>query len=93
MIAPPHSTSPESLKDAKASTSRSLRLEDWRRHLQTHEQLIMGQSTARSTAKTKAFLDDVERRIDGDKEVKGEGTRRHEAHGKKRGSKKSEARK
>ena len=53
----------------------------------------MGQSTGRSKAKTKAFLDNVEKRIDGDKEGKGEGTRRHEVHGKKRGSKKSDARK
>lgn len=44
----------------------------------------MGQSTGRSEAKMKAFLDDVGKKIDGDKEVK---------KGKKRSSKKPEAKK
>ena len=49
----------------------------------------MGQSTGRSKAKMKAFLDDVEKKIDGDKEVKEDGTRKHKVHGKKRSSKKT----
>ena len=89
MIAPPHSTLPESKKDAKPSTSPSLRLEDWRRRLQTHEQLIVGQPTGRSKKRMKAFLDDIEKKIDGDKEVKEGGTRRHKVNSKKRSSKKT----
>ena len=84
IIVPPHSNPPDFRKDAKPSTSRSLRLEDWRRQLQTHEQLSMGHSTGRSEAKMKAFLDDVEKKIDGDKEMKSS---------RKRSSKKPEARK
>ena len=93
MIAPPHSTCRKSEKDARSFTSQSLRLEDWRRHLQPHEQLIMGQSTERSEAKTKAFLDDIEKKIDGDKEVKEEGTPKHKVHSKKRSYKKTTSRK
>ena len=48
----------------------------------------MGQSTGRSESKMKAFLDGIEKKIDGDKEVK-EGTRRHKVHSKKRSSKKT----
>ena len=44
----------------------------------------MGHSTGRSEVKMKAFLDDVGKKIDGTKEVE---------NGKKRSSKKSEARK
>ena len=80
MIAPLLSNLPKSGNGAKASTSSSTRLEDWRKQLQTHEQLSMGQSTERSEARMKAFLDDVEKKIDGDKEVK---------NGKKRSSNKT----
>ena len=49
----------------------------------------MGQSTGRSESKMKEFLDDIEKKIDGDKEVKEEGTRRHKVHSKRRSSKKT----
>ena len=53
----------------------------------------MGQSTGRSEAKTKAFLDDIEKKIDGDEEVKEEGTPKHKVHSKKRSYKKTTSRK
>ena len=53
----------------------------------------MGQSTGRSKAKMEAFLDDMEKTIDGDKGVKEGGTRKHEVHGKKSSSKKTKSKK
>lgn len=44
-------------------------LEDWKTDLQAHEQVAIGQTRGGSEAKMKAFLDEIEKKISGNKEV------------------------
>ena len=58
-------TSSEYEESRKRTTSTKTQVEQWKNDRQTHEQVIMGQSTGRSEAKMKAFLDDIEAKMEG----------------------------
>ena len=57
---------------SKLPTSPSPQLEGWRKELQTHEQVAIGQSRERSEEHTKAFLDEIEKKIDGGDKAEGQ---------------------
>ena len=74
----------ESDKSRSRTVSTRTQLEEWRRDWQTHEQFIMGQSTGRSTAKMKAYLDDIETKIKGDQSKKEHGIQTKSVKGRKK---------
>ena len=74
----------ESGKSRSRTTSTRMQLEEWSRDWQTHEQFIMGQSTGRSAAKMKAFLDDVETKIKGNQSTKEHGKQTKSMKGRKK---------
>lgn len=52
---PPHNTGPQAPQ-----------LKEWCKTKETHEQLAVGKKTSRSFAQTLGFLEEMEKRIDGD---------------------------
>ena len=62
-------TPSESGENSKMPSSPIPRLESWKRDCQTHEQVVMGQSTKRSVAKMKTFLDEIEMKIEGRQKI------------------------
>ena len=44
-------------------------LEEWSKDLQSHEQVATGEKREKSEAKMKAFLDEIEKKIDGQKMI------------------------
>lgn len=60
-------TPPERKRKSKLPSRSSPQLEGWKNKLQTHEQVSIGQPRGTSEAKMKAFLDEIEKKIDGKK--------------------------
>ncbi|KAF6232218.1 hypothetical protein HO173_009601 [Letharia columbiana] len=67
-------TPPKSEEKSNRPNSPRPQLESWREDLQSHEQVAIGQERERSEAKMKAFLDDIEKKIDGPKDMRGQET-------------------
>lgn len=42
------------------------RLDEWYKTQETHEQLAVGEKTSRTFAKTLGFLEEMEKKVDGD---------------------------
>lgn len=67
-------TPPKSEEKSNRPNSPRPQLEGWREDLQSHEQVAIGQERERSEAKMKAFLDDIEKKIDGPQDIRGQET-------------------
>lgn len=60
---PPRQGTRASPRNTRSERSQ---LDEWYKTDETHEQLAVGENTSRSCAKTLGFLEEIERKVDGD---------------------------